>query len=165
MQSDINYSLLVWGYECKRLVKLQKKIIRNVCASKYNAHTEPLFKALGLLKIGDILKHNALKFYYKLKNNKVPVYFENYQILSQEEIHGRDTRFNQLFPRNKTRTAIQQKCLRNYIPELLNSTSANILDKISTHSYKGFSNYAKQIYIENYLTECHIINCYICENQ
>ena len=162
VQSNLNYSLLVWGYDCKRLVILQKKIIRIICCSKYNSHTEPLFKKLGLLNITDMMKHNALKFYYKLKKGKVPAYFENFQILTQEEIHGRETRFNQLIPGNVTRTLIQQKCLRNYLPGVLNSTSANILEKASTHSYKGFSDYAKLKYIENYSNTCHIHNCYIC---
>ncbi len=33
--------------------------------SKYNAHTEPLFKLNELLKLEDILKLQELKFYYK----------------------------------------------------------------------------------------------------
>ncbi len=38
--------------------------------SKYNAHTEPLFKTL--LKIDDMLKLNELKFYYKYEHDKLP---------------------------------------------------------------------------------------------
>ncbi len=38
--------------------------------SKYNAHTEPIFKKLKLLKNEDILKLQELKLYYKNKNNK-----------------------------------------------------------------------------------------------
>ena len=91
IQSNLNNSLLTWGYDCNRLIKLQKKIIRIICSSKYNAHTEPLFKKLELLKLRDMMQHNSLKFYYKLKKNEFPVYFENYHILSQEAIHGRDT--------------------------------------------------------------------------
>ena len=105
---------------------------------------------------------NTLKFYYKLKKLKIPAYFRNYQILSQEEIHGRDTRFNYQIPRNVTRTSMQQKCLRNHLPIVLNSTSSEILEKIDTHSYNGFSNYAKLKYINEYCNECLIVNCYIC---
>lgn len=164
IQSNINYSMMAWGYDCNRLEKIQKKIIRIISASKYNAHTEPLFKKLGLLKIKDILKHNVLKFYYKMINNKVPAYFKSYCVMTQQEIHGRVTRFNQLIPRNITRTVLQQKCLRNVIPELLNTTPANIVDKIHTHSYKGFSHYAKQFYISSYSSECRILGCYVCGN-
>ena len=162
VQSNLNYSLLTWGFDCNRLIVLQKRMVRIITASKYNAHTEPLFKKLGLLKLEDMMKHNTLKFYYKFKKNKIPSYFKNYQDLTQRQIHGRNTRFNQLIPTNITRTAIQQKCLRNYLAEVLNSTSVSILDKINTHSYNGFSNYAKLKYIENYSNTFLLQNCYIC---
>ena len=67
VQSNIIYSLLAWGYDCNRIAKTQKRIIRNICNQKYNAHTEPLFKKLNLLKVEDILDLYTLKFYYKLK--------------------------------------------------------------------------------------------------
>ena len=70
IQSNLNYSILNWGFDCNRLVTLQKKIIRIICSSKYNAHTEPLFKKMGLLNIKDMMKHNTLKFYYKLKKTE-----------------------------------------------------------------------------------------------
>ena len=161
-QSNLNFSLLAWGFDCKRLVKLQKKIIRIICSSGYNAHTEPLFKTLKLLKLTDMMKLKTLKFYYKVKKNKAPVYFESYKILSQEDIHDRDTRFNHLININVTRIPLQQKCLRNYLPSALKSTPPNILDKMSTHSYKGFSNYTKDRYIDDYSMVCLIQNCYIC---
>ena len=61
----INYGLLVWGYENEKIFKLQKKAIRLISLAKYNAHTEPLFKTLNLLKINDIFTSSQLKFYYK----------------------------------------------------------------------------------------------------
>ena len=164
IQSNLNYSLLAWGFECDRLIKLQKKIIRIICSSKYNAHTEPLFKTLKLLKLTDMMKLNTLKFYYKLKDGKVPAYFESYKVLSQVDIHNRNTRFNNVINRNITRTALQKKCLRNSLPVVVGSTPTNILDKVSTHSYNGYSNYIKDRYIENYSMDCHIPNCYICSN-
>ncbi len=35
--------------------------------SKYNAHTDPIFKKEKLLKLRDIIKLQELKFYYKYK--------------------------------------------------------------------------------------------------
>ena len=57
----LNYGLLTWGYACSRLTKIQKIIIRTITCSKYDAHTEPLLKALYILKIEDTLKLNVLK--------------------------------------------------------------------------------------------------------
>ena len=39
----LNYGLLLWGFNCERLSKLQKKALRTITKSKYNSHTEPLF--------------------------------------------------------------------------------------------------------------------------
>ena len=162
IQSNLNFSLLTWGFDCNRLIKLQKKIIRIITCSKYNAHTEPLFKILELLKLKDMITLNTLKFYWKLKNNKVPDYFISYQPQTQEALHGRDTRFNQLISRNTVRIVTQEKRLRNYLPEVLNSTEDIILEKVHTHSYEGFSHYAKSLIIEKYSLECTVQNCYIC---
>ena len=60
--SHSNYGILIWGYRCNRLVKLQKRLIRIVMLAKYNAHTDPLFKQSAILKISDMLSVNALKF-------------------------------------------------------------------------------------------------------
>ena len=35
VQSNLLYSLLSWGYDCNRLVKAQKKIIRNISGQKF----------------------------------------------------------------------------------------------------------------------------------
>ncbi len=72
--SHLHFGILIWGYNCERVSKLQKEVIRILSLSKYNAHTEPLFKNLKLLKISDILKLQELKFYNKFKNNKLPYY-------------------------------------------------------------------------------------------
>ena len=37
------------------MFKLQKRAIRIVANSKYNAHTEPLFKLFRILKLSDVL--------------------------------------------------------------------------------------------------------------
>ncbi len=78
--SHLNFAVLVWGYECERIIKLQKNTIRIISRSKYNPHTEPIFKTLKLLKVKDILTLQELKFYYKYKHNKLPHYFQNLPI-------------------------------------------------------------------------------------
>ncbi len=44
--SHINYGILAWEHESNRILKLQKKAVRIISVSKYNSHTEPLFKEL-----------------------------------------------------------------------------------------------------------------------
>ena len=60
-----------------KLFKLQKRAVRIITCSKYNAHTEPLLKVLDLLKIEDIMKIKALKLYYRYKQNELSKYFDS----------------------------------------------------------------------------------------
>ena len=61
----LNYCILCWGFKCNRVFALQKKATRIITCSRYNAHTEPLFKTVKLLKFSDLLKLRELNFYYK----------------------------------------------------------------------------------------------------
>ncbi len=74
-----------WGYRCERITKLQKRIVRILSLSKYNDHTEPIFKTLKLLKVIDILNLLELQFYYKYKNNLLPYYLKKSTIPSKCE--------------------------------------------------------------------------------
>ena len=165
IQSNLIFSILAWGYDCNRLVKLQKKIVRVISCSNYNAHTEPLFKVLKLLNVQDILKINTLKFCFKLQNNNLPIYFRSYHYRTQQEIHGRDTRYNYLIPTNLVTTQRAEKCLRNNIPWIINSIPRNLLEKMNTHSYQGFSQNAKKYYLDQYSYECRIPDCFSCRRQ
>ena len=55
--SHLNYCTLAWGYEHKRISKLQKKAIRIIHKAKYHSHTDPLFKQINTLKFKDIFKY------------------------------------------------------------------------------------------------------------
>ena len=61
----LNYGLLVWGFQCNRIVKLQKRAIRSITRSKYNAHTSPLLKHMEIFSANDMLHQKALTFYNK----------------------------------------------------------------------------------------------------
>ena len=44
IQSNLNYCILAWGYNCGRLKTLQKKALRTITHSRYNSHTDPIKK-------------------------------------------------------------------------------------------------------------------------
>ena len=50
-----------------RLDKLQKRAVGIITRSKYNSHTDPLFRKLNLPKAKDLLELNVLKLFYKYK--------------------------------------------------------------------------------------------------
>ena len=70
------YGILAWGRHTNAIHDIQKRAIRIIAASKYNAHTEPLFKQLHLLKACDICTLQELKFYHELINRQLPKYLD-----------------------------------------------------------------------------------------
>ena len=67
---------MAWGISknSPRLFRLQKKAFRVITNSKFNDHTEPLFKGLNLLKLPDIFEVTVLKFYYNYCHVQLPLY-------------------------------------------------------------------------------------------
>ncbi len=96
--SHLHFGLLIWSFKCEKITKLKKKFVRILSLSKYNAHTEPLFKQLKLFKIIDIFKLQELKFYYKYKNNKLLYYLQSLPFHlnteTQHNIHEAKTNHN-----------------------------------------------------------------------
>ena len=74
----LNYCILSWGKYCESNVQitlLQKRAMRAVCYTKYNAHTEPLFKMCNVLKFNDLYDTKLLIFYHKVLNNNTSTNF------------------------------------------------------------------------------------------
>ena len=161
VQSHFNYGLMLWKYNLKRLEKLQKKAVRIIANSKYNAHTEPLFKSLNILKIKDTFNLKLLKLYHNYINNKLPSYIQSIDFSLQNQ-HTYNTRHRQVI--HIIRHEFARKTLRYTLPKLLYNTPTIVTDKLYTHSIQGFSSYVKKYYISNYIVICSIPNCYICRN-
>ena len=160
----LNYGILVWGHNTERILKLQKKTVRIITRNKYNAHTEPLFRSQGMLKIDDIYKLNILKFYFLYKKSQLPSYFLLLPFHPRTTVHRYETRQNYELCVSKTKRKFAEFCIRHQIPKIINSSPSNIVDKINTHSIQGFCNYIKKCYIDSYQTTCLLNNCYVCNN-
>ena len=162
--SRINYGILSWGYNSERILKLQKKAMRIISLQKYNAHTEPLFKTLQLLKVNDILKVQQLKFYFSLIHNKLPIYFDCFNFSRNYHFHNYFTRLSNHFHVVKVKHTFATKCLRFSLPTLLNCLPSCITDKYFTHSINGFTTYVKNYYLTSYSSQCLVPNCYVCNH-
>ena len=159
----INYGILLWGHVSDRVFKIQKKMVRIISNSRYNAHTEPLFKRLKLLKVIHLCSLHELKFCYKLENNLLPAYFYNSLFIKNSDTHRYNTRRSNSYKIPKMKHAFAKNGLRYKIPAQFNNAPAVIISKIYSHSMQGFSNYIKNYYIVNYETHCNLRNCYICQ--
>ncbi len=133
--------------------------------SKYNAHNEPIFKELKLLKLNDIFKLQELKFYCTFKNIKLTYYLLNLPISPATDTHDYATRTQHNIWLMKTNHEYAKHCIRVNLPKVINSTPSEILDKIYTHSLQGFTGYIKLKCITSYKETCSIVNCYICSRQ
>ena len=159
----LQYGILLWGNSttATRLNGIQKKALRAVYKTKYLAHCDPLFKENELLKFADLYFLNVLKFYYKLKNESLPYYFTDWftKLPSTRtySIRARHTLF-QPKPTHK----FLEKSLRYTTPNIISNVPAIILDKILTHSPRGFTNYVKHSCLKKYSITCIINNCFVC---
>ena len=165
VNSHLDYGLLCWGHKANQMDILQKKAIRIITKSKYNAHTEPLFKKLNILKVHDLYKIKLYKLYFKIINKTIPKYFKESKLLIKKEtIHSHDTRGTK-FAIQRVIHTFAEGCPRHQLPILLNDTEDNILDKAETHSENGLASYAKKEIIEKYSYTCRIQNCPNCKNR
>ena len=160
--SHINYGLLAWGHVQERIFKLQKKSVRIITCSKYNAHSMPIFKKLKMLKLEDIYYLQLLKFYHKYVHNKLPHYFSMTPFYQSNTVHGHNTRRSEHIHILRPNHEFAKKSVRHKIPIIINGLEKKFKDKLFTHSLKGFSNYVKNNVIDSYTMICNVHNCYIC---
>ncbi len=126
----LNYCILLWGFNLKRLSILQTKAIPIITCCKYNSHTEPILKSLNILRIDDVFTRQCLAIYHKVINNSVPMFCKT--LFSQHSIHHcYNIRPNNLVAVPFSRTS-------RVIKTLLNSFPPCITDKLNTHNLHGF---------------------------
>ena len=118
VQSQLTYGILAWGFEHQRFVKIQKRFIRIISLSSYNAHTEPWIKQWRILKINNLFDLNCLKFVYNYNKGELPSYFLDFRYEQRSPIHDHDTRFANLIDSKLIRTVMAQNCIRHHIVEL-----------------------------------------------
>ena len=146
----------------KNVFKIQKKALRVVFKTKYNSHTDPLFKSNNLLKVNDIFRVVCVKFFYNYEKERVPTYFRN--IFNVTNIsHSYNTRNrnqnNRAIPNKQT----TRKTIRYVIPQIINEIPPDIKTKIYTHSLENVKDRLKTSYIDEYQLTCTKRHCYVCQ--
>ena len=160
--SYINYGLLIWGGKGHKIFKLQKKVIRNMTRSQYNAHTSGLFKRLKLLKYEDLCALHDLKFCFRVEHGNLPDFFMKLTRSVRVSSHNYLTRQNDALIPPQIKHEFARHSIAFRYPHMYNKMPPNIKDKIHTHSFEGFKNYFKITTINSYSNQCNIQNCYTC---
>ena len=125
----LTYGILAWGFALNRLYKIQKKAVRIITNSKFNAHTSLLFKQQNLLNLEDQFSFDVIKFYFKYLHKDLPSFFQSFSITTCAEIHNFKTKHCSKLCTNRTSKVFTQKCIRNHIAHVINNTPSIFLDK------------------------------------
>ena len=132
------YCVNVWGStyitNLQPIVIFQKRSIRIICKSSFDAHTDPLFKELRILKFMDICRFQIGKIMYQYKAGLLPKCFDNI-FLETNQVHGYNTRSSKSFYIFSCRTNIRQFSIRFQGPKFFNSLSNDIKTSISIFSF------------------------------
>ena len=133
------YGNVVWGStyktRLKRLLILQKRIIRIITNSPFDAHTSPLFKKLSLLKIDDIHSLQVALFMHSVHFNSIPNTFQNL-FKKNSEVYNYATRHANDYTINFSRTNIHKSFIVSSGPRLWNSLPFELKSKKSIFCFK-----------------------------
>jgi hypothetical protein len=129
-----------------KVITLQKKAVRIIAKTDYLAHTEPIFKKLKLLKIGDINQFQILLFMYKYSINMLPITFSSY-FQKNYDVHLHNTRASGGYNIPFARTKVRQKSLKFQGPRLWNALPGVLRN---SSSLPNFKNKLRQYFIEKY---------------
>ena len=123
------YCVSVWAStypsNLRRLITLQKRVVRIMSRSAFDAHTDPLFKNLKILNLESIYKLQIGKFMYQYRSGLLPYSFNN-MFLVTRQVHSYGTRSSELFYLPQCTTNIRKFSISSQGPKFFNSLSFEI---------------------------------------
>ncbi len=132
------YCNLVWAstYQSNlhRIILLQKRAVRVLSRSNFDAHTDPIFKELHIIKFRDICSLQIGQFMFSYKHGLLPASFDTFFTLNSE-IHNYLTRNAKSFHLPLCRTNICQFSIRYQGPKFFNSLGDEIVNSVSFQSF------------------------------
>ena len=132
-----------------KILKIQKRAVRNINNAAYLAHTNELFSENKLLKVTDVYFYNLGIFMYQLSANELPVIVSNL-FIKNYNVHSYPTRQSHSFHLPRTRTIFAQKNITFTGPKYWNDLSVKLTVSTSMFTFKRklklfiLSNYATQ---------------------
>ena len=137
----ISYGNIVWASTYKTSVNsiflLQKKFVRSVTNSSWDAHSAPLFRNLELLSIYDVNTLQIGTFVFQFFNNLLPSSFNSF-FITRSQIHSHQTRSVDLLHRQFFRTNLGQFSIRDRGPVVWNSFPATLRKHSSLATFKKY---------------------------
>ena len=148
----LSYCNIIWANNkptrLNPLLVLQKRCMRIITNSHYNAHALPLFSKLNQLTIFDLNKLLIATFMFRHHKNCLPGIFKNY-FYSNYTIHDYFTRISTNLHIVYARTDVMRLLLRICGPRLWNSIDSNIIS--NSRNWHSFKRLYKKHLILNYI--------------
>ena len=136
----LHYCIISWGStyptNLNRLFLLQKRAVRIITKASFDAHTDPIFKELNLLKLHQIYSFQLGTFMFLYKKNSLPQSFTTFfPVVNQ--IHNYNTRTAASFYIPSCRTKIRQFSIKYQGPTFFNKLNSDICESSSLSRFKS----------------------------
>ena len=163
LESHLHFGSIIYGAtnpkNLGQIETIQRKALRILTRSKYNAHTDPLFKKHNILKLSDLIQLNQTLFVRQFKNGKLPEsFFGFFQDIPFNEQKSRDDDYN-LKQKHATTSALL------YFPscQIIRSWNQNNMLLKSEADIANLKEDFIQKKINSYDEDCVKPNCYMCK--
>ena len=110
--------------------------MRNLNKEPFDAHSDPIFSELKILKFDKIYLYHLDKFMYLYHNNLLPSSFDN-MFPRVNQIHKYDTRFSNLYHIPFCRTNIRKFSAIFQAPKFFNTLHGDIRDAPSVSLFQS----------------------------
>ena len=143
----------------EQIETVQRKALRVLTRSNYNAHTDPLFKKHKILKLGDLIQLNQSIFVRQFKNGKLPDSFSGFfHDIPFNEQKSRDDDYN---------LQRQSKIALLHFPssQIIRSWNQNHLSLKSEADVAALKEGFIQKKLDSYEEECSKPNCHACRDK
>ena len=163
------YGILAWGNatfnSLRKTELLQKRAIRTIHNTKFNSHTDPLFKHSGILKLSDLYQLEVMLFMHDYSHNKLPKSFKNFYHINRDVRGTYDTRQSYMYYIPSTKSRFVDKLPFFQFPTIWNSWYAKLNVQVSHYYLKRsiqnnyLSKYATVVHCDNQrCTDCHNVS-------
>ena len=133
------YGNIIWGStyasNLNRLKVLQKRIVRIITNSSYDAHTAPLFYSYSLLNLDNIHFLQVGIFMFSVNTKTISKTFQD-MFCKNSEIHYYPTRQASDYRIQFCRTNIKKFSISTHGPQIWNSLPNELKSKSTIHSFK-----------------------------
>ena len=146
----LQYCISSWGGAANSnldpIIKLQKRLIRNICYQPARSHTNPLFYENEILKVKDIHKLQMAKLMHKYYKNNTNIPIQSTILTDKHNYNTRLSLSNNYFiPRPRTNIALSSlqylgpKIWQSIPPELKNQSFYSFKQKYKKHLIQSYN--------------------------